>query len=234
MLNYNFDDLKHFQAVKVQDGYVVCLPLGERRDGSHHYRYDGHHIINTYNHNIIYVKDYTKIQSYICSDVIDYYLVDGYKKVSIEEYKVIKNGYESWADTVDNILLPSFRNVLESYKPIYKLSQEVKPVEITLVGTCTTTNDEFIMPSIGYGECESTVYHFLFSKYVSTTIETMYPNLDRKCDSIVIDSLWKDNEFLKKQYDQCIISFQTLDDAVNFKSGIDEIIDKHVNMKPTQ
>lgn len=234
MLNYNFDDMKHFQAVKVQDGYVVCLPLGDRRDGSHHYRYDGEHISNTYNHNIIFVKDYTKVQSYLCSEEIEYYLLDDYKKITVEEYNDIKKRYNDFTDSVDNMYLPDHWTVLQSYKPIFKLSQEVVPVEIKLVGTCTTTNDEYIMPSIGYGECESTVYHFLFSKFVITQMENFYPKLERTRNNSVIDSLWGNNELLRKQYAICILSFPTLDDAKNFKSGIEEILNNHFNMLPTQ
>lgn len=122
MLNYNFDDLRDFQAVKVGDGYVVRLPVGEARDGTRAYKFNGHSISNSFNHNIIFVDDYRKLQQYRKSEVITHYLLDGYKIIDCEDVQRLKNEYRTLVEKTDNLYMPSADSVFESYKPVDRKS----------------------------------------------------------------------------------------------------------------
>ena len=233
MLNYNFDDLRDFQAVKFGNGYVVRLPVGEARDGTRAYKFNGHAISNSFNHNIIFVDDYKKLQHYRKSEVITHYLLDGYKVIDCEEVQRLKQEYRALVDKTDNMYMPCDNEVFKSYIPVYDYLEEYDPLKITLVGGCTNTDDPYIMPSIGYGQVENTIFHFLFSKYVIQRMKEHYPKLEQNTLHTVIDSLWGDNKLLRADFEVCIISFQNLEQAKQFKESIAEIIDKHINMQPS-
>ena len=129
--------------------------------------------------------------------------------------------------------MPSADRVFESYKPVYDYLEEYDPLKITLVGSCTNTDDPYIMHSIGYGQVENTIFHFLFSKYVIQRMKEHYPKLEQNTLYTVIDSLWGDNKLLRADFETCIISFHTMEQAKQFKESITEIIDKHINMQPS-